>query len=882
MKKAIIEKISGAQGPVRGAEEQYRQVVENINEAIVVFQDDLPTFMNSKAIDISGYSREWLTTTPFLKMVHPEDRPMVRDRYVRRLKGEDAPNSYAFRIINGQGNTKWVEVNSVQITWAGKPAILISFYDVSERKKAEESLFLSEQKFAKIFQASPDWITISTLDQGKYIEVNEAYLNQTGYSRDEVIGHTSSELKLWVDPELRRKCVEKINREGGLRNFEVLFRMKSGEVRKLLWSVELIDIEGEKCLLALCRDVTELRKIEEQAQRYNELQTVINTLLRLSMEDIPLEIILDKAIDLILAVPWLVLESKGAIFLVEEDPETLVMKAQRGLNKTLQTTCSRVPFGRCLCGRAASTKGLVFADRLDERHDIYYESMVPHGHYCLPILYADRLLGVLNLYVSVGHGREPEEETFLSAVANTLASIIMRKQTERNLQDREERFRALFNQASDEILLLDPSTGQVPTIIEANVAAHTMHGYEVGELIGKAVSILDTEETIKQIPERMAQLLSNKIFLGETIHRRKDGSMFPVEISAQLITVRGKSYIQGIDRDITLRRMAEMELQESEDRYRDLVESSRDLMCTHDLKGKILWINEEPARILGYGKDAILKMNFRDLLVPERRDEFQDYLVALCTQGSAKGLMIIQTARGERRIWEFNNTLRTEGIKEPIVRGMARDVTEQKRAEREVRKTMEKLRKTMGGIIQVLSQTVEMRDPYTAGHQRRVADLGRAMAHEIGLSPEQVDGIRLAGGIHDLGKISVPAEILSKPTKLTELEFSLIKVHAESGYEILKDIEFPWPIARMVLEHHERMDGSGYPRGLQGEATLLSSRVLAVADVVEAIASHRPYRPAYGIEVALEEIEKNRGRLYDPLVVDICLELFRVKNYTLV
>ena len=184
-------------------------------------------------------------------------------------------------------------------------------------------------------------------------------------------------------------------------------------------------------------------------------------------------------------------------------------------------------------------------------------------------------------------------------------------------------------------------------------------------------------------------------------------------------------------------------------------------------------------------------------------------------------------------------------------------------------------------MIQAIALTVETRDPYTAGHQRRVAELSFAIAQEMGLPAEKINGLRMAAMIHDLGKISVPAEILSKPAKLSDIEFSLIKVHAEVGYGILKDIDFPWPVARMVLEHHERMNGSGYPNKLTGENLLIESRIMAVADVVEAIASFRPYRPPFGIEVALDEIEKNKGILYDPEVVDACLRLFKEKGYHL-
>ena len=185
----------------------------------------------------------------------------------------------------------------------------------------------------------------------------------------------------------------------------------------------------------------------------------------------------------------------------------------------------------------------------------------------------------------------------------------------------------------------------------------------------------------------------------------------------------------------------------------------------------------------------------------------------------------------------------------------------------------------MDGIIRVLGQTVEVRDPYTAGHQRRVSKLASAIAEKVGLSQDMIRGVRMAGEIHDLGKISLPAEILSKPTKLTSLEFGMIKLHPQTGYDILKGIEFSWPIAEEVYQHHERMDGSGYPRGLKGNEILLEARILAVADVVEAMNSHRPYRPALGLEKALAEIEMNRGVLYDPSAVDVCLHLFRELDY---
>lgn len=203
-----------------------------------------------------------------------------------------------------------------------------------------------------------------------------------------------------------------------------------------------------------------------------------------------------------------------------------------------------------------------------------------------------------------------------------------------------------------------------------------------------------------------------------------------------------------------------------------------------------------------------------------------------------------------------------------------------KQAESERQFYMEKLQHSMEATIQAVATTIEKRDPYTAGHQHRVALLSRAIALELGLPETQAHGIYLAGMIHDIGKIYVPADILSRPGKLIDEEFDLLRSHARVGYDILKDVDLPWPVAQIILQHHERCDGTGYPSGLGADQILLEAKILAVADVVEAMASHRPYRPALGLEAALEEIEKNRGILYDTAAADACLRLFREKGFS--
>jgi len=226
-------------------------------------------------------------------------------------------------------------------------------------------------------------------------------------------------------------------------------------------------------------------------------------------------------------------------------------------------------------------------------------------------------------------------------------------------------------------------------------------------------------------------------------------------------------------------------------------------------------------------------------------------------------LMINISNALRRRSLEINNRLNIVNMEMTIIKRT-----------KEVQKAMKRLEKITDGIIHAISLTVETRDPYTAGHQQRVADLARAISIEMALPEDQVESIRLAGLIHDLGKIAVPSEILSKPGKLTDIEFSLMRIHPQAAYDILKDIDFPWPLSVIVLQHHERLDGSGYPQGLKGkDGILLEARILAVADVFEAMASHRPYRPALGKEKALDELRRGKGASYDPKVVDACISV---------
>jgi PAS domain S-box-containing protein/putative nucleotidyltransferase with HDIG domain len=332
--------------------------------------------------------------------------------------------------------------------------------------------------------------------------------------------------------------------------------------------------------------------------------------------------------------------------------------------------------------------------------------------------------------------------------------------------------------------------------------------------------------------------------------------------------------------DITEQMRAETALRDSEELHRRLVASIPDLIIRTDLAGSILFANDVAVRLNGAGAQAFLGLNVFDFVAPEDRDRAIQASQRMFEKKIGPQEIGLVFMNGARIPFEIDGAIlrNADGAPYGIVY-LCRNIAERKRAETDLREGLVKLRSTLKASIDSLASAIEMRDPYTAGHQERTTRLARAIAVEMGLAQESVEAIEIAGVIHDIGKLYVPAEILSKPTKLTDLEYAMIKMHAQAGFTILSKIDFPWPIARIVHEHHELVNGSGYPRGLTGRDILLEARILCVADVVEAMSSHRPYRPALGVAAALEEIAQKRGILYDREVVDACTRLFREKQF---
>ena len=472
----------------------------------------------------------------------------------------------------------------------------------------------------------------------------------------------------------------------------------------------------------------------------------------------------------------------------------------------------------------------------------------------------------------------------------------------------------VLNAIPSGIVIADSRSGKIRT---ANKAAAGMIGLEKKEIVGEHfgrffVFSFDRVETGPR-------------FRGETLNR-PDGTKLPIEAEVTPLSRNGRSLVllnfvdstarqddakelrsknETLERmlkehkrstdsmkkwlhcEIAEHRQTVSALRETNKFLKSIIDSSASIsIISTDPNGNILFWNRGAEMLFGYTRDEALNRLNINMIYP--RDESTQRKIREIRESIYEKKREISTEMEEitkdgRRLWikltacpSFDAQGRVTGVL-----GIGEDITKRRRAEDELQKSFQKLKDTLEGTIQAMAALVETRDPYTAGHERRVARLASAIAQEMGLGEDVVEHIRVASAMHDVGKIYVPAEILSKPGKLSDVEFSLIKAHPQVGFDILKRIEFPWPVAEIVFQHHERLDGSGYPRGLKKDDITLEARVICVADVVEAMGTHRPYRAALGIDVALGEISDNAGTRYDRSAADACIRLFRDKGFTL-
>jgi PAS domain S-box-containing protein/putative nucleotidyltransferase with HDIG domain len=450
-----------------------------------------------------------------------------------------------------------------------------------------------------------------------------------------------------------------------------------------------------------------------------------------------------------------------------------------------------------------------------------------------------------------------------------LKDITERKKIQQSLSESEYKFRILAEESPNLIFIVKRGS-----LVYVNRKFVEITEYKYKQLCSPDFDFLqliksDSRDRIKNLFKNYSNNGKSKVI--ECVFETRSGKEIEVILVSKLIAYEHEPAILGVITDVS-------QLKAAEKLSRAILDSPTIGMYIVQ-KGKFRLMNPAFRNLADRSEDELMSMDPREIIFDEDRNMVRENAIKMLkgTRTSPYEFRYVRKNGEIRWVSERLVSILYEGQRATL--GSFMDITERKQIESEIKTSYKRLQRTMEGAIEAIASISETRDPYTAGHQRRVAKLASTIAREMELSEEQIAKIRIAGLLHDIGKVAIPAELLSKPGKLNETEFNLIKTHPKAGREILKTMELPWVICPIVYQHHERLDGSGYPRGLSGNAISIEARIIAVADVVEAMASHRPYRPSLGIDVALEEISKNKGKLYDIKVADTCLKLFRKKGF---
>ena len=817
------------------SEERYRNAFERHAAVKLLIDPDTGSIIeaNEAAVNYYGWSYEQLKQMKIqdINTLPPEDvkKEMEKARTLKRIRFE-------FRHRLADGSIRDVEVFSSNVGAKGKDLLYSIIHDITGSKRAEEALRKSEILYRTFFDASNDMVFLKD-EKGRYSIVNKGYLEYLGKKEEDVIGKTGFEFR---PLQIAEQC-DQSDRET-LKFNDIVVSEETVNDRTIETRKFPVRLGGNKIGIGgFMRDITEnklaAKRLLESEERYRDLFenaaegiyqstfdgrliTVNPAFAKMLGFDSP-----DEAIATLTDI-------QHQVYVNPEDRERM----------------------KQIVGQYGSVSGFETQFYRKDGTKIW-------GRFSVRCVRDTR--GILQYYEGI------------------LEDVTERKHDEEMLQASEELKSSILDTIPHAVIGL-----RERTIIFANNAVETVFGWKPEELIGKNTRALyRTEEEYRKIGKNFYPVLeSQKTYSEDFPCRHRDGRDILCRVSATRIgqTLEKKQVVVMYE-DITGYKKAEEELRVSEEKYRSIFNNAVEGIFQTTLEGQLLNANPALARMFGYDspEEMIKKItnigkqlyvNPEDRVTYKKIIEDEGVIHGFETQNYRKDGSIIWVSTNARAVQDTTGkTLHYEGTIE--------DITDRKHSEEELKASAEKLRKSLVGTIHALSVTVETRDPYTAGHQKKVSNLARTIAQEMDLPRDTVDIIRMAGTIHDIGKISVPAEILSKPTKLTAIEFSLIKVHPQSGYDILKDVDLPYPVAEIVYQHHERLDGSGYPRGLKDGQILLEACILAVADVVEAMASHRPYRPAKGIDMALEEIEANKGIFYDIRAVDACVRLFREKGF---
>ncbi len=854
---------------------------------------------NDYLCEMLGYSHESMLKLSWDSLSHPDD--LNREKEKRQLILEQSAQTYTLekRMLRIDGSVIHtnVDVHCVR-NEKGDPEIYVAIVqDVTAYKRTIEALRESEERFQNIFNGVNDGIVLAEKETGAFITGNTAFCSMLGYSNEEVSKlsikdiHPEDEFSR-IQQEFKRFAENKIN-----VTEDIPVVRKDGSIFSADIRGGTISVGDKEYVIGIFRDTSE-RKSMMRALSDNErrLRTIINTIPDLVwLKDSDGKYLLcNTRFEQLYGASEDNIKGRDDYDFVDKDTADFFRKNDRIAIQARGPTTNEETVTFASDGHAATLETI--------------KSPVTDSN--------GNLIGILGIGRDITLRKDYENKLrrlsqFYAALSQCNEAII-RSSNEAELLNEICRIAVQLTQIN---------ATWVGFLDEDGDKLHWVAGYGDGsEEIATATATVCTSSGGAQTSPSYQAVQQNQAvwiqdFPGDslckpcteiaTAHAWRSAASLPLYRAGAIVGVLNlyadvehafdeevRNLLNEMAFDISFaldnfvlekqRIASEESLSESEQRFRGLVEQSLSgIYIIQD--DKYVYANPRLAEIFGFDSDKeMVGHNPNDFVLPDDREEVSEQIANLL-QGKDKHLAY------EAKIQRRDGTIIDIGVHgamathqgKPAIIGLVQDVTDKKRAEEQLTTYVEKLQASLMQTVEVATILSEMRDPYTAGHERRVAEIAVAIGKEMALDEYELEGLRVAGYLHDIGKINIPSEILSKPGKLTELEYEIIKGHPQSGYNALKDVDFPWPVAQVALQHHERINGSGYPQGLKGDKIILQARITAVADVVEAMGSHRPYRPGLGIKPALDEIERGRGTLYDPSVADACLRLFKEKGYTL-
>ena len=815
-----------AEKNLRAAEREKELILSSVSELVTYQDNELRIMWANRAAGKSvGLSADELAGRHCYEIWHQRSEPCIDCPVLEALKTGESQNA---EMMTPDGRVWFIEGHPVRGGNGDVTGAVEVTLEITERKRAEEALRESEERYRALFEQAADSIVLVDAETGALEEYNSRAYESLGYTQEEFEKLKIQDLEVIESDKEVVKHIEKIIKEES-EVFETKHRTKGGQIRDILVSGRAISIGGKNLVQGIWRDVTDLKRAEREIRGISQFQESIIANVNVWLN------VLDERANIIL---W----NRAAEEISGYSREEIV-----GHDKIWQWLYPDEAYRRKVTERVASTLADGAAD------------------------------DVLETTIRCKEGENRiiawNQKNLINEKGDFIGSVVLGRDItqQKNAEERVQYQADLLQHVSDAII----STDLEFNIKSWNKAAEKIYGWKAGEVMGKPVhKVTQLEYPHDRMEDVLEKFFEKGFWEGEVLQKRKDGAVINVLASESLVRDRDGNPAGAvtINRDITERKRAEEELRKSEARYSELVERSKDGVAVIQ-DGVVNFVNSAATDLFGYSLEEVMEKSFLEFIPANSRKSVQKRYTDRMAGKPAPSIYEIELLKkdGSTVPVEVNaGRVEIEGKSADLV--FIRDITERKQAAK-------KLQKALESTIQAVGLTTEMRDPYTAGHQKRVTRLACAIAHEMGLSEERIENIRIAGLMHDIGKMSIPSEILSKPSRLADMEYRLVQGHPQVAYDILKKAELPCPIADIVLQHHERMDGSGYPHGIKGEEIMLESRILAVADVVEAMASHRPYRPALGMDAALKEITLHKGNLYDSDVVDTCIRLFAEKHF---